>query len=387
MSIQALSWAIESVHGLPAGPKLVLICLANYAEEHHLAWPSREKIAEISNCSVRSVERHLSVLEEAGLIQATEMRYAASKDSDGKWRKHRAGTVYRLSVTQNMDSVYAGGVIPDNLSVEETSPVDNLGLCRSSQNRQIVGYESPQPTNLVNETPDLSVVLSKEPSINHQPDHTHHLTEGESCGRSGLENDVHDSVPVAPENALSGGSQEGIGVDESDVAVLSQCLPQHWLALDRSGVKEIALLLRERLSRGWTAPQIRSIMTRQFPPEQYSRLAGILRHRLQEHVIPEMAPDMLTRRRTKPPALVQVNDPAEEAWVTTIWGPAWEQAQARTDLTSIEKMRFAQDLVDQSGICKETFLHQWKVLREQKPGVPPWAVTQGVMDRHMRDSP
>ncbi|WP_166647809.1 helix-turn-helix domain-containing protein [Aquamicrobium defluvii] len=67
MSIQAVAWAIDQKTGSAAG-KVVLICLANYADEDGKCWPSQKTIAEETELSERSVREWLQKLEDAGLL-------------------------------------------------------------------------------------------------------------------------------------------------------------------------------------------------------------------------------------------------------------------------------------------------------------------------------
>ena len=73
MSFQAMSWAVTKKCPTPTS-KLILILLANYADEHNSCFPSRDKIAELSNCDERTVRRSLKQLSEAGFLRV-ESRY------------------------------------------------------------------------------------------------------------------------------------------------------------------------------------------------------------------------------------------------------------------------------------------------------------------------
>ncbi|MEM5501834.1 helix-turn-helix domain-containing protein [Ahrensia kielensis] len=68
MSIQAVAWAISQKVGSPTG-KVLLICLANYADEEGLCWPSQKTIAAETELSDRSTILWLKKLEECGYIQ------------------------------------------------------------------------------------------------------------------------------------------------------------------------------------------------------------------------------------------------------------------------------------------------------------------------------
>ncbi|MGY2048883.1 helix-turn-helix domain-containing protein [Methylobacterium sp. JK268] len=68
MSISALNWALNVQVG-SASQKLVLLLLANFADEQGRSWPSQKVIAEKACLSVRSVVTALAELETAGFIR------------------------------------------------------------------------------------------------------------------------------------------------------------------------------------------------------------------------------------------------------------------------------------------------------------------------------
>lgn len=67
MSIQAVSWAIATETPSPI-TKLILICLANYADADGGAFPGQKRLAADASASESSIRRGLKVLEFAGLI-------------------------------------------------------------------------------------------------------------------------------------------------------------------------------------------------------------------------------------------------------------------------------------------------------------------------------
>ena len=68
MSFQAMAWAAAQKTGSPAR-KALLLAIANYADEEGICWPSRETLADDSEQSVDSVDRHIKELETAGFIK------------------------------------------------------------------------------------------------------------------------------------------------------------------------------------------------------------------------------------------------------------------------------------------------------------------------------
>lgn len=81
MSVEAITWASKQRTGSP-GAKLVLIALANYANDRQECWPSQATLAQWTEQSDRTIRTHLAALEAMGLIhrQAREMAGAFSSD-------------------------------------------------------------------------------------------------------------------------------------------------------------------------------------------------------------------------------------------------------------------------------------------------------------------
>jgi hypothetical protein len=72
VSIRHVADVLDHVHGLPHGSKLVLICLADYANKEGLCWPSFQSIADRVDMSRRHVIRVMDDLELLGLIAAVK---------------------------------------------------------------------------------------------------------------------------------------------------------------------------------------------------------------------------------------------------------------------------------------------------------------------------
>ncbi|MCF6221740.1 MAG: helix-turn-helix domain-containing protein [Robiginitomaculum sp.] len=82
MSIQAVAWAISQKVGSPTG-KVVLICLANYANEKGQCWPSQKTICKEAELSERSTREWLKKLEAQGFItRSRRHRSDGSRTSD-----------------------------------------------------------------------------------------------------------------------------------------------------------------------------------------------------------------------------------------------------------------------------------------------------------------
>jgi hypothetical protein len=86
MSWQATAWAVEQKTGSPHS-KLLLLLLANRADEDGICWPSQINLAEQSEQSDDTVQRHLKSLEDNHFI-----RRARNRRAKGRW----PGFVYQL---------------------------------------------------------------------------------------------------------------------------------------------------------------------------------------------------------------------------------------------------------------------------------------------------
>lgn len=89
MSVRAIQWALEA-HVERATEKLVLIVLANYADEHGECYPSGARICEETCLNRKTVQAALRVLKANGFLTDTGERRGLTKQV----------IVYRLSLTK-----------------------------------------------------------------------------------------------------------------------------------------------------------------------------------------------------------------------------------------------------------------------------------------------
>lgn len=71
-----MTWANKQKVGNPLG-KLVLIMLANYADQYGVCFPSQKRIATDCECTDRAVREWLATFEKSGLIVRKERRRAS----------------------------------------------------------------------------------------------------------------------------------------------------------------------------------------------------------------------------------------------------------------------------------------------------------------------
>ena len=90
MSVKASTWAWEQA--VPGTQKLVLLALADYVgRENHSAWPAVSTIADRCGLGRRTVERSLTALEEAKLIEIVS-------------RPNKSNLYHLLGLTRQIDA-------------------------------------------------------------------------------------------------------------------------------------------------------------------------------------------------------------------------------------------------------------------------------------------
>lgn len=126
MSVHASKWAWSQECPTPTA-KLVLMALADHANADGECYPTMKRVAELADCSTRTVSRAIQALEDAGLVRRVERRMQG-----GEYR----GWLYQLAMPTSGQDVQrtdcpadAGGrvqwtpVSPQEPSVEPSTPL------------------------------------------------------------------------------------------------------------------------------------------------------------------------------------------------------------------------------------------------------------------------
>jgi len=92
VSFQAMAWAVEQKTG-SASTKLVLLILANYADNVGVCWPSQERLANDTDMTDRSIRNAVAALVAVGLVTVEERRGTSGV---------RKTNVYRLALPENI---------------------------------------------------------------------------------------------------------------------------------------------------------------------------------------------------------------------------------------------------------------------------------------------
>jgi hypothetical protein len=112
LSVQAISWVLESAPGLKSHLVGTLIGLANHADNRGRgAYPSQATLARYSRKIPRNVRKDLAQLEEAGLIRRGDQRMVSHLSADER------PVVWDLALERNSPI----GAVADDLSNLESS--------------------------------------------------------------------------------------------------------------------------------------------------------------------------------------------------------------------------------------------------------------------------
>lgn len=98
MSISAINWAFGLT--IAPGAKLVLIALANYADEAGTCWPSQQKLAEITCLSERAIRSNVRIL-----LKSQAISIVRQSGEGGKF----AHNIYQLNQRQNQPAAESTG--------------------------------------------------------------------------------------------------------------------------------------------------------------------------------------------------------------------------------------------------------------------------------------
>ena len=133
---------------------------------------------------------------------------------------------------------------------------------------------------------------------------------------------------VAPQAA----HQERGHVDEAS-ALIGACLPEWMQAMDRTGARQVADMLAERIAAGWTPAQIRSLMGEK-PANGVRRMSSLVAYRLDQNAGIADAPQARTA------AARQAQEAAIDAAIDAAKTPE-ERAREEAHRRMWERMRAA----------------------------------------------
>lgn len=161
MSIYGVAWALDRVRGISVGAKIVLISLAEFANEQDVTWVSRERLISRVECSTRALSGYFKELEACGAL-TREARYewctSESCSRTGE-HKHRRGTVYRIHPELRID-------MREATSADSASVTESLESQRKSHSGSICSSEDTVANSRRSQAQtSATITYRKEPPI------------------------------------------------------------------------------------------------------------------------------------------------------------------------------------------------------------------------------
>ena len=294
MSILAMTWA-WGLMDLDQSQTLVLLALADAANDDGVCWPSQAEIGRKARLKDRAVRNQIRSLEAMGLV-------SVSSRSTSQGRKTN---VYRLNVgcdfsLQSKQPARNAGWVEGS----DSQPVDNSTFRCNQSNRHEMPVGDPTGTVMPVATGTVMPVATLYQTPNIQ---TPNLTPPPPVveGSVGLGTGFADRVaaegesasPVAtsvppegrrgpqkPRRSPKSEADRGAeGASEADLAILAACVPASMRVMDARGLGLVVDLLRERLDAGWTPGEIKRLLDSPLP-DRVARMSGFVASRLRRLV-------------------------------------------------------------------------------------------------------
>lgn len=309
MSVRASTWAwsLEEVMGSEA---LVLLALADQANDEGLCWPSQEKLAPKARQSVSTLRRSLRSLEKMGLL--TTITRSSTRG--------RRSNLYLLHIGAKPDlSMRSARTV--NLGEEDAQACEMLEEASGAKfvANKATGQFDRLPQSVIGDR--LQPVTGdrlpyKEPSDRTTkpnptlPSQAVDMKVGSGGKTSTQEPEGTRNVPVEgagvpvgevkprPGSRVQAGPVKGlktaeVGLSEQERALVGACLPVWMSALDKRGAHKVAEALKERVDAGWQPSQIRGLLDGN-PPSQIIHMASLVLNRLERNVDIDCAPTRLS---------------------------------------------------------------------------------------------
>lgn len=314
MSVRASTWAwsLEEVMGSEA---LVLLALADQANDEGLCWPSQEKLAPKARQSVSTLRRSLRSLEKMGLL--TTITRSSTRGRRSNLYLLHIGAKPDLSMKSARTVNLGEGAAQACQMLEDASSavfVANKATGQFDRLPQSVIGDRLQPVTgdrlLYTEPPDRTT--KPNPTLPTAPARSQAANakvgsggKTSTQGTEGTRNAPVEgaSVPVGevkprPGSRVQGGPVKGlktaeVGLSEQERALVGACLPVWMSALDKRGAHKVAQALKVRVDAGWQPSQIRGLLDGN-PPSQIIHMASLVLNRLERNVDIDCAPTRLS---------------------------------------------------------------------------------------------
>lgn len=319
MSVRATNWAwsLEEVMGSEA---LVLLALADQANDEGFCWPAQQKLAPKARQSVSTLRRSLRSLEKMGLLTTITRSSTRGRRSnlyllhigakpDLSMRSAKAVTLSEEDAQAcEMLEEASGAVFVANKATGQfdrlPQPVIGDRLQPVTSDRLLykeppLGTTRPYPTLPTAPAPDQAA-NAKVGSGGKTP--TQEIASARNVPVEGPGVPVGEVKP-RPGSRVQAGPVKGpktaeAGLDEQERALLGACLPAWMASLDKRGAHKVAEALKERVDAGWQPSQIRGLLDGN-PPPQIIHMPSLVLNRLERNVDIDCAPARLSAEAKK----------------------------------------------------------------------------------------
>lgn len=321
MSVRATNWAwsLEEVMGSEA---MVLLALADQANDEGFCWPAQQKLAPKARQSVSTLRRSLRSLEKMGLL--TTITRSSTRGRRSNLYLLHIGAKPDLSmksarpVALSDEAAQACQMLEEAEEASSAVFVANKATGQFDRLRQPVIDDRLQPVTgdrLLYEEPPFRTT-KPNPTL---PTPARAQAAGATVGLGGKTSTQGTKgarnvpvegpgVPVGevkprPGSRVQAGSFKGprtaeVGLSEQERALVGACLPAWMSALDKRGAHKVAQALKERVDAGWQPSQIRGLLDGN-PPSQVIHMASLVLNRLERNVDIDCAPARLNAEAKK----------------------------------------------------------------------------------------
>lgn len=317
MSVRASTWAwsLEEVMGSEA---LVLLALADQANDEGLCWPSQEKLAPKARQSVSTLRRSLRSLEKMGLL-TTITRSSTRGRRSNLYLLHigaKPDLSMRSARTVNLgeDAAQACQMLEEAsdavfVANKATGQIDRLPQPVIGDRLQPVTSDrlpyiepslrttkpNPTPTPARAQAAGAKVGSGGKTSTQEPGDTRNVPVEGASVPVGEVKPRPGSRVQAAP---VRGRKTAEVGLSEQERALVGACLPAWMASLDKRGAHKVAQALKVRVDAGWQPSQIRGLLDGN-PPSQVIHMPSLVLNRLERNVDIDCAPARLNAEAKK----------------------------------------------------------------------------------------
>lgn len=149
MSVQAMSWAFSLP--VPPGEKLVLLALADRANDDGECWPGRESLAIKCSMGLRTIDGHILSLQKKGLL-AVEHRRDGKKIKTNLYRmfigKQPIVEPAESAPCKNLEPAESAAASFDTKTGFEPATFDNFEPAESAGNTSVIQTKEKTETSV-----------------------------------------------------------------------------------------------------------------------------------------------------------------------------------------------------------------------------------------------